>query len=214
MNRRTEIEQSLRAVRAHIPDYVTLIVVTKTYPLSDIEILASLGERNFGENRASELAEKAAATSAIWHFQGQIQSNKIKTIAQYVDVLHSLDDVGHVSKFETALDRQIDTFLQVSLDGSSGRGGVSPQELFTLATRVMESSHLNLVGLMAVAPLGQSPDIAFARLANIHRDFLKDFPFATSLSAGMSGDYQVAIEHGATHIRIGSQILGSRPALG
>lgn len=214
MNRREELEKNLRAIESSLSERTTLIVVTKTYPISDVEILHSLGVENFGENRASELAEKSSAVKAQWHFQGQIQSNKIKIIAAHADVIHSLDDPGHIQKFERALTRQIESFIQVSLDGATGRGGVLPESLYDMAKRVEESEKLILSGLMAVAPLGESPDSAFARLSSIHTDFLKDFPLATSLSAGMSSDFPAALRHGATHIRIGSQILGSRHPLG
>ena len=214
MTRRSEIAENLRRVRAEIPDHVTLICVTKTYPISDVEILKELGQTHFGENRTRELAEKAAAVDATWHYQGQIQSNKIKEIATYADVVHSLDDVAHVRKLDNALTRSIGAFIQVSLDGASGRGGVLPENLAVLGREIRESRNIELMGLMAVAPLGVDPDSAFATLAAIHRDFLHEFPTATSLSAGMSNDYRQAIAHGATHIRIGSQILGSRAVLG
>lgn len=214
MNRREEISQNLQRIRAEIPAHVTLICVTKTYPLTDIEILKECGEINFGENRTSELVEKARTISATWHYQGQIQSNKLKDLASYADVVHSLDDISHVRKLDSLLQRDISAFIQVSLDGAPGRGGVLPDNLNSIAEEITASLHISLLGLMAVAPLGEDPDRAFARLATIHRDFLKDFPLATSLSAGMSNDYRSAISHGATHIRIGSQILGSRPPLG
>lgn len=213
MTRRSEIAENLSRVRSEIPDHVTLICVTKTHPVSDVEILKELGEKNFGENRTSELAQKAAAVSATWHYQGQIQSNKIKEIAAYADVVHSLDEIVHVRKLDAALNRRIGAFIQVSLDGAPGRGGVSPMNLREIAQEIVDSRNLDLMGLMAVAPLGQDPDSAFAYLASIHRDFISQFPTATSLSAGMSQDYHQAIEHGATHIRLGSQILGSRAGL-
>lgn len=214
MNRREEISHNLQRIRAEIPAHVTLICVTKTYPLSDIDILKECGEINFGENRTSELVEKARAISATWHYQGQIQSNKLKDLASYADVVHSLDDISHVRKLDSLLQREIAAFIQVSLDGAPGRGGVLPENLHSIAEAITASVHISLLGLMAVAPLNEEPDSAFARLATIHRDFLKDFPLATSLSAGMSNDFRSAIAHGATHIRIGSQILGSRPPLG
>lgn len=214
MTRRSEIAENLRRVRSEIPDHVTLICVTKTHPISDVEILMELGERNFGENRTRELAEKASAVSATWHYQGQIQSNKIKEIAAYADVVHSLDDLAHVRKLDSVLTRTLGAFIQVSLDGATGRGGVAPKNLSILGREIRDSQNLELMGLMAVAPLGADPDSAFASLASIHREFLHEFPTATSLSAGMSHDYHQAIAHGATHIRIGSQILGSRAVLG
>lgn len=217
MNRRDEIAANLSELRSHIPSHVTLICVTKTFPVSDVEILKTLGEENFGENRTSELEEKAAAVSGRWHFQGQIQSNKLKALARWADVVHSLDDRSHCQKLDRYLDevgRKLFAFIQVSLDGRVGRGGALPSELAAIADSIIQSRNIELMGLMAVAPLGEEPDSAFSRLHAIHQNFITGFPMATALSAGMSGDFQSAISHGATHIRIGSQILGSRNLLG
>lgn len=213
MNREEELGENLARVRKTLPDHVTLICVTKTYPISDIELLFELGQRDFGENRVDELAQKAPAIEATWHFQGQIQSNKLKSIAEYADVVHSFDDERHVRKLDSVTTRRIGGFIQVSLDGATGRGGVLPEGLHMMGRALSESANIDLMGLMAVAPLGEDPEHAFSRLSAIHRDFLREFPMATALSAGMSGDYLAAIKYGATHVRIGSQILGSRTSL-
>lgn len=213
MNRRDELASNLSAVQARItnPD-VTLIVVTKTYPVSDVEILHSLGVENFGENRSEEGLEKSSLVPARWHFQGGIQSRKLRDIAQWADVIHSLDDAGHLSKLDAVATRPIEVFLQLSLDADAGRGGVVASELETLAQAVQESSHLRLQGLMCVPPVTADPAIAFHEIAAIHRRFMGAFPAARSLSMGMSGDFEIAVDCGATHIRVGSSILGSRTA--
>jgi pyridoxal phosphate enzyme (YggS family) len=218
-NRKVEISANLQEVRDRItraadlanrdPAEIELIVVTKTFPITDIEILSELGEHNFGENRDQEAAPKASAISATWHFQGQIQSNKIKTISQWADVIHSISTTKEILKFAQS-PRSHQIFLQVSLDGELERGGASPNDLPELAELVNESNNLELMGLMAVGPLGVDPEIAFADLAQIHQGFKDAFPNAKYLSAGMSGDFEAAILHGATHIRVGSSILGSR----
>lgn len=220
MNRFLEIEGNLHDVRERISKAaihsgrdvtdITLIAVTKSFPVSDIEILKALGINNFGENRDSEGAPKAAIVNGIWHFQGQIQSNKLKSICSWSQVIHSLDDLRHFKMIEKFATHAKQIFLQVNLDGSKNRGGAQIQELFELAQAIEASSLHNLAGLMAVAPLGGNPNLAFSRLRQVHLDFLKDFPEATGLSAGMSNDFEEAISHGATHVRIGSQILGSR----
>lgn len=220
MNRYFEIERNVHDVRERISSAakragrevsgLTLIAVTKNFPASDIEILKELGISNFGENRDSEAAHKAAAIKATWHFQGQIQSNKLKSICSWSQVIHSLDDIKHFRMIEKFATHSLQIFLQVNLDGATNRGGAEIQELFAVARAIEASSVHSLEGLMAVAPLGVDPNEAFGRLRKIHLDFLKDFPRATSLSAGMSGDFEEAIAHGATHLRIGSQILGSR----
>lgn len=218
-SRKAEITRSLQEVKERMnnaaqsagrdPADIKLIVVTKTFPVSDIEILRELGEDNFGENRVQEAAPKAQAVSAKWHFQGQIQSNKIKSICEWADVIHSISSEKEVLKFALS-PRKHQVFLQVSLDGELGRGGASPKELAHLATLVNESNNLELMGLMAVAPLGLEPVKAFANLAQINQGFQGQFPNSKYLSAGMSGDFEAAIKFGATHIRVGSSILGSR----
>ena len=218
-NRKVEIAANLQAVKDRItraadladrdPAEIQLIVVTKTFPITDIEILSGLGERNFGENRDQEATPKAAEISATWHFQGQIQSNKIKSISQWADVIHSISTAKEILKFAQS-PRSHQVFLQVSLDGELERGGANPSDLADLAELVNQSNNLELMGLMAVGPLGVEPEIAFANLAQIHQGFVNDFPSAKYLSAGMSGDFEAAILHGATHIRVGSSILGSR----
>jgi len=218
-NRREEITLNLQEVKKRInraaqsvdrdPAEIELIVVTKTFPVSDIEILRELGEVNFGENRDQEAAPKAQTVAATWHFQGQIQSNKIKSICQWADVIHSISSEKEVLKFAQS-PRKHQLFLQVSLDGQEGRGGASSAELARLADLVNASNNLELMGLMAVAPLGIDPENAFADLAQINQGFQGQFPNSKYLSAGMSGDFEAAIKFGATHIRVGSSILGSR----
>ena len=218
-DRKAEIARNLQEVKERIigaaksanrdPNEIELIVVTKTFPISDIEILRELGETNFGENRDQEAGPKAEIISATWHFQGQIQSNKIKSICQWADVIHSISSEKEILKFAQS-ERKHQVFLQVSLDGQEGRGGASPAELAQLADLVNESNNLELLGLMAVAPLGVEPMKAFADLAQINQGFAGQFPNSKFLSAGMSGDFEAAIKYGATHIRVGSSILGSR----
>jgi len=214
MNRLDEISARLKIVRANIAavaDHeVTLIAVTKTFPVSDAQILQTLGVTDFGENRDAEGAEKAAIVPGSWHFQGQIQSNKLKSITKWASVIHSLDDPRHFEIIERVAPHPLTIFLQVSLDGAHHRGGAGLDDLYSLAELVEKSPTHTLAGLMSVPPLGVDPDEAFAQVAVIHNDFMKRFPAATKLSAGMSGDYQSAISHGATHVRIGSSILGSR----
>ena len=192
-------------------DEITLIAVTKTFPISDVHILASLNIDHYGENRDGDAAPKAAAVPGTWHFQGQIQSNKLKSIASWANVIHSLDEIRHIQALDKVTADRIGVFLQVSLDGAQGRGGAQPSVLSELADAVMGSAHLDLMGLMAVAPLDVSSDEAFEKLATIHSDFKGSYPEAKYLSAGMSNDFESAIIHGATHIRVGSSILGSRP---
>jgi len=211
MTRNEELAANLTSVQERITrSDVTLIVVTKTYPVSDVQILKELGVENFGENRTEEGEVKAAAVPAIWHFQGGIQSRKLKDIVQWADVIHSLDSTEHALKLGQRAVRPIEVFLQLSLDGDPERGGAVESELAALADVVISAPNLALVGLMCVPPVSAIPAEAFAQIYSVHQRFLRDFPNAQSLSTGMSGDFEVAIDHGATHIRVGSSILGSR----
>ncbi|GAA1144469.1 YggS family pyridoxal phosphate-dependent enzyme [Nocardioides aquiterrae] len=228
-SRRDEIAAGLETVRSRIaaacadagrgPDEVRLVVVTKFFPASDVRILADLGVTDVGENRHQEAQAKAAECADLgltWHFIGGLQSNKAAAVAAYADVVESVDRAKLVSGLDRgaqARDHAVDVLLQVSLDppGREGRSGVDPDGLAALGAAVAQAGMLRLRGLMAVAPLGEDPASAFARLAGIRRDFLADHPDATWLSAGMSGDLEHAVRAGATHVRIGSAVLGSRP---
>jgi PLP dependent protein len=225
--RREQLAAGLEAVRARIaracddagrdPAEVTLVVVTKFFPASDVRLLAGLGVTDVGENRHQEAAEKSRECGDLglrWHFIGGLQSNKAAAVAGYADAVHSVDRAKLVAPLDRgAADRQVDVLLQVSLDppGASGRAGADPEDLGALADTVEAAEHLRLRGLMAVAPLGEDPAQAFARLAEIRRTFLSQHPGATWLSAGMSNDLEQAVAAGATHVRIGSAVLGSRP---
>ena len=193
---------------------ITLISVTKTYPASDVAILQSLGVTNFGENRSEEGIEKSAQVAGIWHFQGQVQSRKLRDIASWASFIHSIDSSDHAEKLSricAELDKEISIFLQLSLDGAVGRGGVAASEVIALAEKVSDLPNIKLAGLMCVPPVTYEHQRAFSEIAKIHQGFIASFPTANLLSAGMSSDFEVAIAHGATHIRVGSQILGSRP---
>jgi PLP dependent protein len=228
--RRAELAAALGDVRRRIadasrragrdPDGVTLVVVTKFFPASDVRLLAELGVTDVGENRHPEAGDKLAECHDLglrWHFIGGLQSNKAAVVGSYADVVESIDRVKLVGALDRgAHDRShvVDVLLQVSLDapGRDGRSGADAGELAALADAVEAAGMLRLRGLMAVAPLGEDPRSAFDRLAEVHRSFVTDRPGATWLSAGMSHDFETAIGAGATHVRVGSAILGARPA--
>ncbi|MDO5629369.1 MAG: YggS family pyridoxal phosphate-dependent enzyme [Mobilicoccus sp.] len=219
------LAERLAATRTRLGDSgATLVVVTKFFPASDVRILRDLGVTDIGENRDQEASAKVAELDAAGerpervHFIGQIQSNKAASIARYADVVQSVDREKIVSALEKgarAADRRLEVLLQVDLDGdAAGRGGVAPSALPALAERAGASDVLTLRGLMAVAPLGWEPERAFGRLAELHEQVMRDHPGATWRSAGMSGDLEAALAHGATHVRVGSAILGDRPRAG
>ena len=231
MTRHDDIAAGLDAVRRRIADAasragrdpgdVTLVAVTKFFPASDVRILADLGVTDVGENRHPEAGDKQAACDDVavrWHFIGGLQSNKAAAVGSYADVVESVDRTKLVAALARGAHERshpVDVLLQVSLDppGRAGRAGADPAELAGLAAAVDEAGMLRLRGLMAVAPLDEDPRTAFARLAEIREAFLRERPGATWLSAGMSGDLEAAIEAGATHVRVGSAILGERPRI-
>ncbi|MEU8676683.1 YggS family pyridoxal phosphate-dependent enzyme [Streptomyces sp. NPDC048560] len=207
---------------------VTLIVVTKTYPASDVRILHGLGVRHVAENRDQDAAPKAAACadlSLTWHFVGQLQTNKVRSVVSYADVVQSVDRTKLVSSLSAAAvrgERELGCLIQVALDAGSGergdRGGVSPDGVEELAAAVAAAPALRLDGLMTVAPLAGPyagrQRAAFDRLMEISSSLRGDHPAANMVSAGMSSDLEDAVSAGATHVRVGTAVLGVRPGLG
>ncbi|WP_117208292.1 YggS family pyridoxal phosphate-dependent enzyme [Allorhizocola rhizosphaerae] len=228
MDRRDELAANLAAVRERIaaaciavgrsPSEVTLIAVTKTYPASDAAHLVALGVPDIGENRDQEAAPKAAAVpGARWHFIGQLQRNKAKSVVTYAHMVHSVDSVLLARTLAEQASRRreapLEALVQVSLDEAPGRGGAAADEFLTVAEAIAGSGALRLKGIMAVAPLGEDAQMAFARLERYITLLRADHPDATVVSAGMSDDLVEAIANGATHVRIGSALLGKRQAL-
>ena len=224
-----EVAASLARVRARIdaacqaagrpPGEVTLIAITKTFPASDVRVLSSLGVRDVGENRDQEAAPKAAACADLsdrltWHFVGQLQTNKAASVVRYAGVVHSVDRPRLVTALGAAArkaGRSLTCLVQVSLDGDPGRGGVREEEVPLIAAGLAGEAGLELGGVMAVAPQGADPAAAFRRLAEIAAQVRVAHPGATMISAGMSGDLEAAIGAGATHVRVGTALLGGRP---
>jgi pyridoxal phosphate enzyme (YggS family) len=170
-----------------------------------------------GENRDQEAAGKAAELADLavrWHFLGQLQRNKARSVAGYAAMVHSVDRPELAAALATAVRRSgrgpLDVLIQVSLDGETARGGVAPDGAGALAATVDGTPELRLAGVMAVAPLGADPGPAFARLAEVAAEVRAGHPAARVISAGMSGDLDAAIRHGATHVRIGTALLGGR----
>jgi len=226
-----QLEANLAVVRRSIADAcdkagrdpaeVTLVAVTKTFPESDVRALAKLGVTDVGENRESELKRKAAADIEVtWHFVGQLQSNKARSVARYADVVHSVDRdslVVALAKARAGADTPLRCLIQVALSDDAGRpqrGGVVPEGVPALAAAIGGADGLELGGVMAVAPLGADPARAFAELAEVAAALRAEHPGATWVSAGMSGDLEAAVGCGATHVRIGRALLGTRPRAG
>ncbi|MBT2392825.1 MULTISPECIES: YggS family pyridoxal phosphate-dependent enzyme [Streptomyces] len=237
-DRRTELADGLVAVEERIVsacaaagrkrEEVTLIVVTKTYPASDVRLLHELGVRHVAENRDQDAAPKAAACSDLdlhWHFVGQLQTNKVRSVASYADVVQSIDRLKLVTSLSAAAvraERELGCLIQVALDAESGergdRGGVAPDGIDELAAAIDGAPGLRLDGLMTVAPLAgpyaEQQQAAFERLMELSSSLRAGHPAANMVSAGMSADLEQAVAAGATHVRVGTAVLGVRPRLG
>jgi PLP dependent protein len=225
-SRREELAVRLADVRERIakacevarrdPGAITLIAVTKTRPASDVRLLSELGLRDVGENRDDEAAPKAAQCAELnltWHFIGQLQTNKCASVVRYASVVHSVDRARLVHALGRAArraERVIDCLVEVSLDGDPARGGAPAAQVPALAEALEADSGLVFCGVVAIAPLGMAPAEAFARLLDSASAVRAVRPSATVISAGMSGDFEAAVEAGATHLRIGTALLGDR----
>ncbi len=224
MSRREELAGALVAVEGRLAsacaaagrarDDVRLIAITKTRPASDVALLRDLGVEDVGENRDQEAREKAAAVPDVrWHFVGGLQTNKARSVASYAFAVHSVDRPALVEALSAGAlraERELEVLLQVSLDGDPARGGAPPADVPRLAEAAAAAPGLRLAGVMAVAPLGADPAAAFAELAEVAARLRASHPDATAISAGMSGDLEQAIAAGATHVRVGTALLGER----
>ncbi|HST46507.1 YggS family pyridoxal phosphate-dependent enzyme [Jatrophihabitans sp.] len=236
-DRLAELRDNLAAVRSRIAQgcaaagrsegEITLIAVTKFFPVSDAALLAQLGVTDLGESRDQDASVKSAELAALtgvavrWHFIGRLQTNKARSVARYADLVHSVDRQGLADALEDGARRAgrqaLDVLVQLSLDpqpgaesGPTARGGGAADELLRLADRVAASDVLRLAGIMAIAPLGGDPDEAFGHLAEVAQRLRESHPAAVIVSAGMSEDLEAALRHGATHVRIGTALLGRR----
>lgn len=230
MSRRDELAAGLAETEQRIVDAcaaagrsrddITVVVVTKTYPASDVELLAELGVRDVGENRHPEAGDKAAEVTASlrWHFLGGLQTNKAGAVARYADVVHSVDRVKLVhalSRGAMAAERTLTCLVQVDFDATNpGRSGVVPDGIGEITDAIATAPGLVLGGLMTVAPLGEDPAPHFAHLVRLSTQLRQEHPAAAIISAGMSGDFELAVAAGATHLRIGRSILGERASTG
>lgn len=225
------LAEALAAVRGRIeaaakqasrnPADIELIVVTKTKPAQLVIDLIELGQHHFGENKDQEASQKAADVALalprakpVWHFVGQLQSNKVKSVLNYAQVLHSLDRDSLLKELSKQLANRpgqvLDAFIELNLTDDPGRGGVEPKNLLAFAERVLEVQQINLLGVMGVAGLDVDPNLEFERIARASAELRTLDAQAKYISAGMSADFEQAIGHGATHIRVGTAITGNR----
>jgi PLP dependent protein len=239
VDRREELARRLDAVRKRIdaacvaagrdPASVELLAITKTIPPEDVATLLDLGLTAFGENRVQEAEAKVAAVAALrpdadprWHLVGTLQRNKARSVVRWAHRVESVDSIRLADALDAAVRREQETgwrtdrlpvLLQYSVDGDPRRGGVARAGLGRLAEHVASCAGLQLAGLMAVAPLGVDPNVAFADVAAAAAWLREQFPQATVLSAGMSGDLEAAIRHGSGVVRVGTALVGERPLI-
>ncbi|MFU8807315.1 MAG: YggS family pyridoxal phosphate-dependent enzyme, partial [Bradymonadaceae bacterium] len=204
-------------------DEVCLVAVSKTHPPGAIEVLYEAGVRDFGESYVQEWLEKAPILPADirWHFIGGLQSNKARfVVEQGIFLVHSVDRKSLAKQLATRTDRQVDVLIQVDVSGEETKGGVPPDELFALFEKVRNYSSLRVRGLMTMPPYADDPEESrpyFQRLRVLLEELLihcakNQIPTAGLewLSMGMTNDFEVAIEEGATHIRVGTALFGER----
>jgi pyridoxal phosphate enzyme (YggS family) len=236
-SRRDELAGRLAAVRERLaaacaaagrePGSVELLAVTKTVPAADVATLLDLGLTAFGENRVQEAGAKVAEVAGLrpgsaprWHLVGGLQRNKARAVVRWADRVESVDSIRLADALDAAVrhghddgerEGPLPVLLQYSVDGDPRRGGVPADGLRGLAEHVASCQGLQLAGLMTVAPIGVDLDAAFADVAAAAERLRTEYPQASTLSAGMSSDMEVAIRHGSNEVRVGTALVGERP---
>jgi PLP dependent protein len=196
------------------PSSVTLVAVSKAKPVSDIEALYQLGHRDFGENRAQEMAEKASVLPADirWHFVGALQSNKARLVRQITFLLHSMDRESLGAAWAKGPDLPPPVLLEVNIGREPQKSGVLAEDASMIAGRLQELG-LEVRGLMAIPPVGEDAEQSrpwFEALRLLRDDVAGTHPTVVELSMGMTDDFEVAVEEGASMIRVGRAIFGPR----
>ncbi|AZA08768.1 YggS family pyridoxal phosphate-dependent enzyme [Corynebacterium pseudopelargi] len=203
------------SARAGAKEDVRLIAVTKTHPIELVQLAREAGMHTFGENRPQELAAKAPQlVDATWCAIGQLQRNKAKDIAAHADEFHALDSLKVADALERRLERTLDVFVQVNVSGEQQKSGVAPEDAAEFLA-ALTHEHLRVRGLMTIARNDDEAVVRknFADLRELRDALLPDFPQVRELSMGMSGDFEWAIEEGATSVRVGSALFGRRQAM-
>ena len=201
------------------PNEIRLVAVGKGHPPESIVEAYELGLRDFGENRAQELKEKVEKLKDLditWHFIGRIQTNKVKLFVPIVDYVHSVwreKEIVEIDKRARSIGKRIKVFIEVNISGEETKAGVKPENLKNLLNFAERFENVEIIGLMTMAPYVEDPEEVrwvFRKLRLIRDDLRESFPNLKELSMGMSNDFEVAIEEGATFLRIGTAIFGPR----
>ena len=226
-DRRASLRENLAAVRSALdgaaarsgrdPVDVTLVAICKEQPAELVSILAELGVDDFGENYAQELAAKrGAAPAARWHFVGRLQSHTAHRVAEHADLVHSAVPGRALQRLDaraTSKSATIPVLLQV--DESGRHQGVAPSDAEAAVRAIAELEGVDAIGLMTLPPAPHEPEDSrpyFARLRELRDDLAGPFPELRELSMGMSLDCEIAVEEGATMVRVGTALFGPRPS--
>jgi pyridoxal phosphate enzyme (YggS family) len=225
------LKENLIKVKEHIaeacrragrnPEEVTLVAVSKTKPLSDIEELIGAGQMDYGENYVQELCQKYDQVSrpVRWHMIGHLQTNKVRNIIDKTVLIHSVDSVHLASRIEKEAARKdikVDILLQVNVAGEETKFGLSDEQVTAMVDEVRHFPHIHICGLMTSAPYVEDPEENRCYFQKLHQLFVDigrkniDNVDMNVLSMGMTSDYEVAIEEGATMVRVGTGIFGAR----
>lgn len=208
------ISENIQKMKSEIPEGITLVAVSKTKPVSDIEKAYNSGQLIFGENKVQELVEKhnKLPKNIQWHMIGHLQTNKVKFIAPFVSLIHGVDSeklLKEIDKRAKQNNRIIDCLLQVHITRESTKFGFSSEEIKDIIPKLESYKNVNIIGLMGMATFTKNETQIkeeFSFLSNIYKKHKQ----MNTLSMGMSGDYKIAIDYGSTMIRIGSTIFGNR----
>lgn len=214
------IQKQLLSILEGLPKQVHLVAVSKTKPNADIEEAYAAGQRIFGENKIQEMTQKweTLPKDIQWHMIGNVQTNKVKYMAPFVALIHTVDSLKllrEINKQAAKHDRVINCLLQIKIAEEEHKFGLDHQDALQLLAKDIQATlpHVSIVGLMGMASFTENKtqiETEFKKLSTLHKNFIKQHPQLTVLSMGMSSDYTLALDHGSTMVRIGSSIFGAR----
>lgn len=214
------ISENIKKHQGSLPKNTTLVAVSKTKPVSCLLQAYDAGQRVFGENKIQEMASKweEMPKDIQWHMIGHVQTNKVKYMAPFVDLIHTVDSLKllrEINKQAAKHDRVINCLLQIKIAEEEHKFGLDHQDALLLLAKDIQATlpHVSIVGLMGMASFTDNKtqiETEFKKLSTLHKEFIKQHPQLTILSMGMSSDYTLALDHGSTMVRIGSSIFGAR----
>jgi hypothetical protein len=214
------ISENIKKYQGSLPKNTTLVAVSKTKPVSSLLEAYDAGQRVFGENKIQEMASKweEMPKDIQWHMIGHVQTNKVKYMAPFVDLIHTVDSLKllrEINKQAAKHDRVINCLLQIKIAEEEHKFGLDHQDALLLLAKDIQATlpHVSIVGLMGMASFTDNKtqiETEFKKLSTLHQEFIKQHPQLTVLSMGMSSDYTLALDYGSTMVRIGSSIFGAR----